>query len=43
MKTIQLTDEIVQKLQKFYNMPEYFEDEEESNLIQEICKEIFEK
>lgn len=43
MKTIQLTDEIVQKLEKIYNMPEYFEDEDEGNLIQEICKEIFDK
>lgn len=43
MRTIQLTDEMVQRLQKFYNMPEYFDDEEEDMLIQDICKEIFDK
>lgn len=43
MKTIQLTDEMVQRLQKFYDMPEYFDDEDEGILIQDICKEIFEK
>jgi hypothetical protein len=43
MKTIKLTDEMVQRLQKFYDMPEYFDDEDEAALIQDICKEIFEK
>ena len=43
MKTIKLTDEMVQRLQKFYDMPEYFDDDEEAALIQDICKEIFEK
>ena len=47
MKTLKLTDEMVQKLQHFYNLPEYIEDEEEYDgameLVQEIAKDLFDK
>ena len=47
MKTIQLNDEIVKKLQHFYNLPEYIEDEEEyegaMEIVQEIAKDLFNK
>ena len=44
MKTLQLTDKMVEKLQHFYNLPEYIEDEDEyaaaMELVQEIAEEI---
>jgi len=48
MKNLQLTDKMVEKLQHFYNLPEYgWEDdteyEEAMDLVQEIAKEIFDK
>ena len=47
MKTLKLTDEMVQKLQHFYNLPEYIEDEEEYDgameLVHEIAKDLFDK
>lgn len=48
MKTLQLTDEMVQKLQHFYNLPEYaLEDDEEYDaameLVHELAKELNKK
>ena len=47
MKTLKLTDEMVQKLQHFYNLPEYIEDEEEYDgameLVHEIASNLFNK
>lgn len=42
MRTIQLNDEMVKRLEKFYNIPEYYDDTEEDAIIQEICKLVFE-
>lgn len=43
MKTLQLTDKMVEKLQHFYNLPEYIEDEEEYEEAMELVHEIAEK
>lgn len=48
MKNLQLTDKMVERLQHFYNLPEYnLEDDNEydeaMDLVQEIAKEIFDK
>ena len=44
MKTIQLTDEMVQKLEHFYNLPESYEDEEYDEameIVLDISKQLF--
>lgn len=47
MKTLQLNDKMVEKLQHFYNLPEYIEDDEEYEgaieLIHELAKDLFDK
>lgn len=47
MKTLQLNDEMVEKLQHFYNLPEYIENEEEyeiaMELVHELAKDLFNK
>jgi len=46
MKTIQLTDEMVERLQHFYNLPEYYSDdeiEEGMTIVEEIAQELFKK
>ena len=40
MKQLQLTDEMVEKLEHFYNLPEYIEDEEEYEVAMELVHEI---
>ena len=44
MKTLQLTDKMVERLTHFYNLPEFIEDEEEyegaMELVQELTKEL---
>lgn len=42
MKTLQLTDEMVERLERFYNMPEYLEDEE-YDTVYEIVSELAEQ
>lgn len=44
MKTIQLNDEMVHKLQHFYNLPESYEDEEYDEameIVLDISKQLF--
>ena len=42
MRTIQLTDEMVERLERFYGMPEYLEDEEHKTAY-EIVSELAEQ
>ena len=44
MKTIQLTDEMVHRLQHFYNLPESYEDEEYDEameIVLDISRQLF--
>ena len=42
MKTLQLTDEMVKRLERFYGIPEYLEDEEYETAY-EIVSELAEQ
>lgn len=42
MRTIQLTDEMIERLERFYGMPEYLEDEEYETAY-EIVSELAEQ
>lgn len=44
METIQLTDEMVHRLQHFYNLPESYEDEEYDEameIVLDISRQLF--